>query len=58
MTENILAKKLTGSYSRKNTYKLYFVSKLVLTCCEEKKCSGDKEKLLKFEDKSCEFATV
>ena len=28
----------------------YFVSEIVLTCCE-KKCSGDREKLLKFKAK-------
>ena len=33
----------------------YFVTKIVLTYCE-KKCSGDREKLLKFEAESREFS--
>ena len=32
----------------------YFVSKIVQTFCE-KKCSGDREKLLKFEAEGREF---
>ena len=35
-------------------YKWYFVTKIVLTYCEEKKCSSDGDKLLKF--KAEEFA--
>ena len=35
--------------------KWYFVTKIVLTYCE-KKCSSDREKLLKFEAKSREFS--
>ena len=34
--------------------KWYFVTKVVLTCCE-KKCSSDREKLLKFETEGQEF---
>ena len=35
--------------------KWYFVTKIALTYCE-KKCSSDREKLLKFEAKSREFS--
>ena len=33
----------------------YFVTKIVLTYCEKKKCSYDQEKLLKFEAEGREF---
>ena len=36
-------------------FQWYFVNKIVLTCCEKKKCSGDSEKLLKFETEGREF---
>ena len=34
----------------------YFVTKIVLTYCEKKKCSSDREQLLKFEAEGREFA--
>ena len=34
----------------------YFVTKIVLTYCEKKNCSSDREKLLKFEAEGREFA--
>ena len=34
----------------------YFVSKIVLKCCEKKKCFSDQEKLFKFETEGREFA--
>ena len=37
--------------------KWYFVTKIVLTYCE-KNCSGDREKLLKFEAEGREFAKI
>ena len=37
-------------------YVWYFVTKIVLTYCEKKKCSSDREKLLKFEAEGREFA--
>ena len=37
--------------------KRYFVTKIVLTY-SEKKCSSDREKLLKFEAESQEFAKI
>ena len=36
--------------------KWYFVTKIVLTYCEKKKCSSDGEKLLKSEAEGQEFA--
>ena len=33
----------------------YFLSNIVLACCE-KKCSCDRDKLWKFEAEGCEFA--
>ena len=36
----------------------YFVTKIVLTYCEKKKCSSDREKLLKFETEGQEFAKI
>ena len=38
-----------------SVWKWYFVTKIVLTYCE-KKCSSDREKLLKFEAEGREFA--
>ena len=38
--------------------KWYFVTKIVLTYCEKKKCSSDLEKLLKFEAEGGEFGNV
>jgi len=35
--------------------KLYFVTKIVLTNCEKKKCSSDREQLLRFEAEGQEF---
>ena len=35
--------------------KWYFVTKIVQTYCEKKKCSSDQEKLLKFEAEGREF---
>ena len=35
---------------------MYFVTKIVLTYCEKKNCSNDREKLLKFEAEGQEFA--
>ena len=40
-----------------NTKCWYFVTKIVLIYCE-KKCSSDREKLLKFEAESQEFANI
>ena len=40
---------------RGNNKKWYFVTKIVLTYCEKKKCSSDREKLLKFEAEGQEF---
>ena len=34
--------------ARETPYKWYFVTKIVLTYCAKKKCSSDREKLLKF----------
>ena len=42
----------------KYSYNWYFVTKIVLTNCEKKKCSSDREKLLKFEAEGREFAKV
>ena len=39
-------------------YSWYFVTKIVLTYCEKKKCSSDREKRLKFEAESREFANI
>ena len=36
----------------------YFVTKIVLTYCEKKKCSSDREKLLNFEAEGLEFANL
>ena len=36
----------------------YFVTKIVLTYCEKKKCSSDREKRLKFEAEGREFAKI
>ena len=38
--------------------KWYFVTKIVLTYCEKKKCSSGREKLLKFEAEGREFAKI
>ena len=38
--------------------KWYFVTKIVLTFCEKKNCSSDREKLLKFEAEGQEFANI
>ena len=40
-----------------NVFEWYFVTKIVLTYCE-KKCSSDREKLLKFEAEGREFAKL
>ena len=37
-------------------YSWYFVTKIVLTYCEKKKCSSDRENLLKFEAEGWEYA--
>ena len=39
-------------------YQWYFVTKIVLTYCEKKKCSSDPEKLLKFVAEGREFAKI
>ena len=44
------------SYLRLNEW--YFITKIVLTYCEKKKCSSDREKLLKFEAEGREFAKI
>ena len=36
--------------------KWYFVTQIVLTYCEKKKCSSDREKLLQFEAEGRELA--
>ena len=36
----------------------YFVTKIVMTYCEKKNCSSDREKLLKFEAEGREFAKI
>jgi hypothetical protein len=43
-----------------NSFELpwYFVSKIVLTFCEKKKCSTDRETLLRFEAVAKEFAKI
>ena len=38
--------------------KWYFVNKIVLTYCEKKKCSSDREKLLKFKAEGREFSKI
>ena len=38
------------------TKKWYFVTKIVMTYCEKKNCSSDREKLLKFEAEGQELA--
>ena len=35
---------------------MYFVTKIVLTYCEKKNCSSDREKLLKLEAECRDFA--
>ena len=42
---------------RRDSWKWYFVTKIVLTYCE-KKNSSDKEKLLKFEAEGREFEKI
>ena len=43
--------------SRQKNEEWYFVTKIVLTYCE-KKCSSDREKILKFEAEDREFAKI
>ena len=37
---------------------MVFFTKIVLTYCEKKKCSSDRENLLKFEAEGQEFAKI
>ena len=47
---------VTVSFQEFSYDKWYFVTKIVLTYCEKKNCSSDREKLLKFEAEGREFA--
>ena len=57
-----LEEDLDGTREELNKYKAgkipkwYCVTKIVLTYCEKKNCSSDREKLLKFEDEGRKLA--
>ena len=49
---------LFGGLGKEKIFRNNFVTKIVLTYCEKKNCSGEREKLLKFEAEGREFANI